>query len=166
MDSLQVLAFLSPWIPLGLLHSTSRWTNCNNGSWAILQKCRRAEEGSRALQRHLTEEYLSKSFYFFSTGLLLLLFLVSRRDLGWKKSRLVYAHEKHLPGGMCLSRFLQGQLIISRRLLACQKSPVEQFRCTKKYLKNLFLSSFLHIIDSPQKQENLTTVLQKDDSRM
>lgn len=40
-ESLQASAFLSPWIPLRLLHSMSRWTNCNNGSWAILQKCRR-----------------------------------------------------------------------------------------------------------------------------
>lgn len=74
-------------------------------------------------------------------------------------------HEKHLPEGMCPSCLLQGQLIISCRLLARQKSPVEQFCSRKKYLKNLFLSSFLHMINSLQKQENLTTVSQKDDSR-
>lgn len=102
MDSLQVLAFLSPWIPLGLLHSTSRWTNCNNGSWAILQKCRRAEEGSRALQRHLTEEYLSKSFYFFQLGFFFSCFwwvggISVEKNPGW------FMHMKNISLGECVS---------------------------------------------------------------
>lgn len=46
-----------------------------------------------------------------------------------------------------------------RNLLLSNSAP------EKKYLKNLFLSSFLHMINSLQKQENLTTVFQKDDSR-
>lgn len=129
---------------------------------ALEQYFRNAEEENCSLQQCLTvllrNICLNPFFFFFETGFLLLPFLVSRRDLGWKSQGWFIHIKKHLLRGTRLSCLLQGQSIISRCLLVCQKSSIEQFHSIKKYLKEWFSSTFLYIIDSaPKAKKNQQT---------
>lgn len=140
---------------------------------ALEQYFRNAEEENCSLQQCLTvllrNICLNPFFFFFETGFLLLPFLVSRRDLGWKSQGWFIHIKKHLLRGTRLSCLLQGQSIISRCLLVCQKSSIEQFHSIKKYLKEWFLSTFLYIIDSApkaKKQTNKSLFYKRDDIRM
>lgn len=139
----RLLCLPGAWIPLGLLHSVSRWTNCNNDAWAIVEKCRK---GGELL---LKTGYLS-NFFFFS--FLKRCFFSSR--FWWvggsrlKKQRLVHTHGKHLPRETHLYCFSWGPLIISHCLFGMSEIA-GQFCSIKKYLEKLFLKNFVYIIDSP-----------------
>lgn len=139
----QPLCLPGAWIPLGLLHSMYRWTNCNNDAWAIVEKCRKG--GELLLKRG----YLSNFVYFFPFWNRVSSPPVSGEQEGsrLKKQRLVHTHGKHLPRETRLYCFSWGPLIISHCLFGMSEIA-GQFCSIKKYLKKLFLKNFVYIIDS------------------